>query len=390
MKVRGEGSVTPLEDKPRAKCRKWRLRVSSGEKDPKTGKYKPPYSRNFQGMYREAKAALRAFIEEIERGEVVGRSGMTFEQYSQAWLEKRKNEVESSTWEKDEGQVKALNYHLGSARLEDITDQMIEDTFAAIMSGDTLSGKVPSGTYANMLAVTLSKILKRAKKDKLIPFNPCQDFIAPKIDTAEKKALRFEDIVALTEKLDPCLPPQLSILFSLRTGIRRGETCALVWKDIDFKNKTVSIRHASKKRGEVGKTKTPASVRKLPLPSSMVPALLKRKRYIAKEFELIRLKTGSDEPRLTEETPILCSPLGESYKPHAVTRWWDRNRKALGFEGWAVHEMRHSYLSEMARRKTEPKTLQKLAGHAKFSTTMDIYVHVGMEEKEEAVAVVDW
>jgi site-specific recombinase XerD len=52
--------------------------------------------------------------------------------------------------------------------------------------------------------------------------------------------------------------------------------------------------------------------------------------------------------------------------------------------------MRHSYLSELARRKVEPKVLQQLAGHAKFSTTMDIYVHVDMEQKQQAVALMDW
>ena len=31
-----------------------------------------------------------------------------------------------------------------------------------------------------------------------------------------------------------------------------------------------------------------------------------------------------------------------------------------------------------------------LAGHAKYSTTMDIYTHVDMAQKHEAVEAMDW
>ena len=76
--------------------------------------------------------------------------------------------------------------------------------------------------------------------------------------------------------------------------------------------------------------------------------------------------------------------------PHSSTRWWTRERKGLGLEGWTLHELRHSYITELARRKVDPKVLQTIAGHAKFSTTMDIYTHVDMEDKKDALKVVDW
>lgn len=44
--------------------------------------------------------------------------------------------------------------------------------------------------------------------------------------------------------------------------------------------------------------------------------------------------------------------------------------------------LHYSRLAEMARCKVDPKVLQKLAGHAKYSTTTNAYVHMDMEDKK--------
>ena len=63
VEVRGQGSIIQLEkDKPKSKCRKWRLCTSVGI-DPQTGTYKTR-TRRFSGTYTQAKVALREFIAE--------------------------------------------------------------------------------------------------------------------------------------------------------------------------------------------------------------------------------------------------------------------------------------------------------------------------------------
>lgn len=58
-------------------------------------------------------------------------------------------------------------------------------------------------------------------------------------------------------------------------------------------------------------------------------------------------------------------------------------------EGWVLHELRHSYLSMLAAEGVHPKVIQDLAGHACFSTTMDIYTHVNMDQKLCAVDAIE-
>lgn len=388
-KIKGNGTITPLEDKPRAKCRKWRLRVSSGQRDFNTGRYKQ-YTRCFSGTYREAQAALREFIDEIEDNQVTKRTNVLFGEYVDIWLAKRKETKAYGTWRRDVDRSNVARLHLEKAKLSEITPEVIEGVYKAILSGGTPSGKVPSGAYAHDVAITLGNILKQAKADGLISSNPCESVSPPTPDTKEKKALTFEQMTDLVSKLDPTDASQLAIRLSIRTGMRRGEVCGLSWGDIDFENKTISIVHSYDEIGNLKKPKTNAGTRIIPISDSVVSDLQQRKQYLEASFESIRKEFDLKYPVLEADTPVICNTLGERQLPHSVTRWWDRRRKEFGLEGWTVHEMRHSYLSEMARRNVNVKTLQVLAGHANFSTTMNIYTHVSLEQKREAVQVVDW
>lgn len=71
-------------------------------------------------------------------------------------------------------------------------------------------------------------------------------------------------------------------------GIRRGEMMALQWKDIDLKNKTISISKTvvTIKRNEADPTNTPKtsnSYRTITMPQKLIDELLAYKR-IAEQF----------------------------------------------------------------------------------------------------------
>lgn len=74
--------------KPRGKCRKWLLRVSTGL-NPRTGKYGEK-TKTFSGTYREAKAALAEFEQEVENqsNNAPGRK-LTFEQLAEEYVPHR-------------------------------------------------------------------------------------------------------------------------------------------------------------------------------------------------------------------------------------------------------------------------------------------------------------
>ena len=65
-----------------------------------------------------------------------------------------------------------------------------------------------------------------------------------------------------------------------------------------------------------------------------------------------------------------------------------KNRVKFGLEGYTLHELRHTYLTLLAMNSVHPKVMQELAGHYSSQITMDIYTHVNVGAKREAVAAV--
>lgn len=388
-KVRGKGSVVQLDRSvSRAKCKRWQLRVPTG-RDLATGRY-TSISRNFQGTLTEANGALRELIAEVERDDVQRRSDMRFADYAAAWMREREGKVSAATSMKDKGHIRALEMHLGDARLHEITPEVLEGVYARMMAGESLSGKRLSSNYVAGVATTLHRLFKQAVRDGHIASNPCDLAERPKVVRSERRSIRAEAMRRLMGELDPTDPLQLVIVICLKTGMRRGEAHGLSWGDIDFDAGVIRIRHSLDKAGNLKEPKTSAGRRDIPLPSSLTADLMARRDFQEADFARARRRYGSEHPVMGADAPIVCNGLGERMMPHSSTRWWDRNRKRLGFSGMTLHEMRHSYLSEMARRKVDPKVLQTLAGHAKFATTMDIYTHVDMEDKQRAVDLMDW
>lgn len=395
-KVTGEGSIVQMEkDKPKSKCRTWQLRVPIGM-DARTGKYKQR-TRVVHGTYTEAKKALRTFIEEIEGDHVQGRTDYTFEAYCRHYLEVRaaKKEVAPTTQRRQRWQFKAACRHIGHVKLEQVTPTMLNDMYIAMMRGDTMSGKPSSGSYVNQIHDNITLVFEAAKAEGLLTENPCDKVNPPKMDTRAKKAVPPDKARAFIESLDPSNPHELAWLIAATMGVRRGEVCGLSWGDVDFDRKVVSIRHSYDELGNLKGTKTKAGTRLLPLPDITARGLLTAKRLQAEYFERInesRRKKGKTGPEWhleqTDETPVITTKYSERIKPSSLSRWWSTERDAYGLQDFSLHELRHTYLTLLAEEGVHPKVMQELAGHYSSQITMDVYTHVNMDAKREAVAAV--
>ena len=353
-KVIGEGTIVQLEkDKPKSKCRKWQLRVPVGL-DPRTGKYKTRTRRVNDMTYTQAKKALRDFIEEIEDDRVWRRTGTTFEECAADFMERRdlSGEFSQNTQLRYRRCFKAVSRHIGKAEIALITPEMIEDMYAAMRQGDTLSGKPSSGAYLNQINKTLD--------------------------------LMFRDLVETS-----C---DIGYFLAITMGLRRGEICALSWRDIDFDNKVLTVNHNFDAFRNLKEAKTHAGMRNLPLPEFVCDALLRRKKaqqeyFLTRNYLHRGLKKGWSEQ--TEDTPVVLDFYAQRAHPDTFGKWWERDRKLLGLDGWCLHELRHSYLSMLAQQGVHPKVMQELAGHASATITMDIYTHVNMDQKREAADVME-
>ena len=123
----------------------------------------------------------------------------------------------------------------------------------------------------------LHNALNRAVKERLILRNPTEDCIAPKVQKFEMQILQPEHIKTY---LDAAEKRGLLPMFYLElvTGLRKGEIMALLWRDLDIADKTISIskQYVKNPNGELtlSRTKTETSVRKVSIPQEAVDLLV--------------------------------------------------------------------------------------------------------------------
>ena len=60
-----------------------------------------------------------------------------------------------------------------------------------------------------------------------------------------------------------------------------------------------------------------------------------------------------------------------------------------GLEKCGPHVLRHTFVTRCFEINVQPKVISVMVGHAKLSHTMDIYTHVAMSIKRDAVQALD-
>ena len=373
-RVRGEGSIVQLEkDKTKGRCRKWQLRVSCG-KDPMTGRYVTK-TRRVTGTYTEATKQLRSFIVEIEGGVAGAKLGVTFADECERFLAARRasGNFSANRMAGLEAGLKAACMHLGHADFAEVTPRMIDQMVAAMRAGDSLSGKPLSGTYTKSVVKQVSLVYKQAIKEGRLARNPCDGCSVPKRDTAPREAMRESELKAFVAELDATDEHDFAWRLAATLGLRRGEICGLSWGDVDLDERTVSVCHSFDRAGNLKSPKTGAGRRTLPLTEENAAAFAAH--WSAQIERGIRVR---------DKDPVVVTESGTRVAPDLLSKWWARDRKALGAEKFTIHELRHSYLTALARAGVHPKVMQELAGHANSQITMDIYTHVDMTGKRAA------
>lgn len=390
VEIKGAGTIIALEkDKPKSKCRKWKLQVSMG-KDVRTGKYRLR-ARNFRGTYTQAKSAMREFIEELENNRARRRSGTTLQECAEDYIRRREEagETSANTIDTYTRYFKAANRHLGHADVSQITPEVLEGMYAAMRKGDTLSGRPASGTYVSELHKTLRLVFRDLVEDGVINENPCDQMEAPRRDTQERNAMRPSAIKRFVSELDLTGEDEFGYFLAVVMGLRRGEICGLSWRDVDDELKILSIRHNYDRFGNLKEPKTHAGLRSLPLSETLCRAFATHREAQREAFAGVMSRDGRRPFRQGEDTPVMVNKWGERMNPDHLAAHWRRDRESLGAEGFCLHELRHSYLSMLAFEGVHPKVMQELAGHADPRITMEIYTHVNMESKREAATAVE-
>lgn len=173
----------------------------------------------------------------------------------------------------------------------------------------------------------------------------------------------------------------LGILICLTTGLRIGEVCALRWGDIDAASGTLTVGRTIERiyvmdgerrrtRVVINAPKTHSSCREIPLSRSVLAMVKPLLKVVNRDYYIV-----TNEPSPTE--------------PRTYRSYYNRLMARLGVPPLKFHGLRHSFATRCIESGCDVKTVSVLLGHAKVSTTLDLYVHPNMEQKRRCIDKVE-
>ena len=299
------------------------------------------------------------------------------------WLEMMKASVEITTYAAYSSGIKNrivpyFEEHHPGLRLRQVTPKQLQDYYTYEMKVNGVSANTVIHRHAN-----IRKALQYAFKTGLLSSNPADRIERPK---KQKFVGSIYDEHEL-EKLFQIVrgdPIELGVILAAFYGLRRSEVVGLKWDAIDFKKKTITIRHTVTQVTLNGKstiiekdrTKTKSSYRTLPL----VPPF---------EELLHRLKLQQEQNRKlcgksynTEaEGYIYVNEIGELVKPGYITQHFPLILEKYGLRKIRFHDLRHSCASLLYANGVSLKEIQEWLGHSDISTTSNIYTHLDFNSK---------
>lgn len=223
---------------------------------------------------------------------------------------------------------------------------------------------------------TLRAILSHAKKQRIIADNYASaDYISfPKRPAREIDYMNDEDAKRFYAAADACsdIRCKTAAMTLLLTGMRRGELCGLEWSDIDFNEATITIARSVTTVSGFGvvekEPKTESSKRVIAISDKLISVLTDYKKwYDSYQYDMGDRWQGAGRLFVAEE--------GKRLYPGTIDNWVHKICDEAGLPRRTVHSLRHTNITMQIAAGVPLVTVSGRAGHARTSTTTDIYSH---------------
>lgn len=373
-------SVTILEVKPGI----FRLRIEEG-RDAETGKRKFRYER-VRGVREDAELrrleilrAARTGGEDIleRRRRPKGALSLTVTEYLERWVARREHrrEISLSTASWYRTIVAYLKPLIGDEPLAKLSARQVQDAY------DELLNRVGPRTVRHV-AARLSSAMNDALIEGLIDKNPLagRTVRLPKAPRSKGETLTAADIQGFIRCADekfPTVAPMIRL--AVLTGMRRGEICALQWRDVSINRDEANavsggalhVRRNAVQSGSAvtyKEPKTRAGTRTVAIPAPMAR-------------ELVEIG-GGDLSAVNPEGFVFSTQQGEGRRPNALTQQVNRALEACGLGRFTLHDLRHAHATHLLAAGKPLKAVSQRLGHADVGVTMRTYQHVTAKDDE--------
>ena len=227
---------------------------------------------------------------------------------------------------------------------------------------------------------TLRAALEDALREELLEKNVAKLVRPPTLPRAERHPLQVEEIrTFLKANRDDRLYAMFVCLALL--GLRRSEALGLQWADVDLERGSLMVRHGLHRidgKLQLMPPKTVRSRRSIPLPGPVMASLRAHRDLQEQE----RRQLGTRWPDLGF---VFTSAVGTPIDPDNCSKTVQAALRRAGVRVVRMHDFRHGCVSVLLGLGVPPRTVMEIAGHSALEMTMNVYAHVTLDDKREAL-----
>ena len=279
----------------------------------------------------------------------------SFSQLAEKWLTIKKDECQLSTIG---GYIDSLNKHL----LPTLAHRPINNIKYSELAGLIASIKWKNDKTRNNTLIPVRGVFELAVRDGILMDNPARHLENKKLQKEQPDPLSLKEMELTLAYMHRNLS-ELAVNyfeFACMAGPRTSEQIALRWSDVDFINKTVTIRRA-RVRKILKSTKT-FRVRNLEL----------NKRALAVLERQLKLTFREDDP----EAFIFISPItGEAFIDDQTPRksFWYPTLDAIKIRRRPAYNTRHTFATLSLMAGANPMWVARQLGHTSMKMLLEVY-----------------
>lgn len=348
---------------------RWEGRYKCGEKDDGSVKYRSVYGKS----YKEVKSKLENSTPIVF--DTTTKSSLTFSEILDLWMDNNRIRLKGGSINKYQNLIDThIKPALGKVKISDISSTMINNFLMQKMQNGRLDGSGGlSASYVRSIMLVIKAAMNFAVKDEMC--SPLKTPIYKPVHAKKEINILNRDQQKILENylLNDINATKAGVFISLHTGLRIGEICALSWKDIDFDNRIIKVRHTvarirdtesnnSKQTKLIIDTpKTISSTREIPISTTLMPIL---------QF----IHESSTSQYVVSDKIGFISPRTYEYR-------YRKMFAEIGITPVNYHALRHTFATRCIEAGVDVKSLSEILGHASVDITLNTYVHSSMEMK---------
>ena len=369
----GDGMVRKRDDG------RWEGRIVVGHKANGDPIFRHVYAKTQKALTEK----LHQSIECYQDVELTEDSRMTLGEWLDRWLAEYKDgTIRPGTLEGYRNYIE--NYikpQLGGKQVSLITTQDVQRMYRRLKNGgrvreDAEGSKRLSDSTVRHIHTMLHGAMKAAVQAHIIPKNPTENATAPKLNYKPMQVLNEQELDTFLQAVQKDDIWRDFFYTELMTGLRRGEICALMWRDFNAKAGTLGISRTLHSKGHgiyaLGDTKTSQGNRTIILPESVAALLRARKKASISQW-IFPQPTSPELPMNPGTAYRRLKPLLEE----------------AGLPSIRFHDLRHTFATLALQNGMDVKTLSAMLGHVSAATTLDIYTHSTSDMQHAAARKID-